>query len=688
MKRLNKALDPRVGRAVLSSSDCLTPKRSYCKIAFLSLILFFFLNASLFAADYQAPKPALRGSPQVSTGNAGDEVGSGELYALVVGVSRYKDPKIPQLKVADKDARDFADFLKTQTQLFRTLHVTLLQNEQATRSEVEKHLYYKLRKAGKDDTVVLFLSGHGADDPNTPGEFFFLTHDAEPDYLAATAVHMNRQWFLSKLDSRRVVLIADACHAGGFSTPGVKSLEPAFQNFMQQFKESEGKVFLTSSRPDESSMEKPGMTNSVFTYYLIQGLKGEADENQDGVVTLRELYDYVYKKTKDETKGYQRPQMEGRIVGAFPMALDDSFTLMKDLWKTYGEKIIYLTNLLNKNNAAAGAELEQVYSDDRAAKWIRLAAARGIAEAQFNFGRMYDKGIGVRSDQVEAVKWYRKAADYGIPAAQTSLGLCYQEGRGLLQDHSKAAQWYRKAADQGNASAENNLGVCLEKGLGMPQNPSEAVKLYRKAADQGNPDAQNNLGNAYFSGKGISKDPTKAMEYWVKAVEKGHAAAKQNLVRHFGEGISGSRSQEMKVYETELSRMKEELDKLKKEQGKSDDLVRMKAELEKFKKEQDKSEELTRIKAELEKIKKEQSKPRQEGTKADASKPRPSAQREGASQPLESVSQSRPSQKSDTDSFREELARTRASEINAGGRRLGPQLRNESYGNPWGTRRE
>jgi hypothetical protein len=323
MKKPEKISNLEVHEPTSSSPKCSADGPGYWQTAFLSLILILFLSSLLFASDQQSLKSARRASPEAGAGDAPAEVGGGELYALVVGISRYKHPKIPQLKVSDKDAGDFADFLKTQNRLFRNLHITLLQNEEATRTEVEKHLYYKLRRAGKDDTVVLFLSGHGADDPNTPGEFFFLTYEAEPDYLAATSVHMNRQWFLSKLDSRKVVMIADACHAGGFSKQGAKSLEPALQNFVQQFRESEGRVFLTSSRPDESSMEKPGMQNSVFTHYLLQGLRGEADTDHNGVVTLEELYNYVYNKTKNETNGYQRPQMEGRIVGLFPMGLHD-----------------------------------------------------------------------------------------------------------------------------------------------------------------------------------------------------------------------------------------------------------------------------------------------------------------------------------------------------------------------------
>jgi TPR repeat protein len=610
MKKPEKVSNLKVHEPISTCPERSADRPSYWQIAFLLLILILSLNSLLCASDQQSLKSARRASPQAGAGDGPAEVGVGQLYALVVGISQYKHPKIPQLKVSDKDARDFADFLRTQNKLFSALHITLLQNEEATRSEVEKHLYYKLRKAGKDDTVVLFLSGHGADDPNTPGEFFFLTYEAEPDYLAATSVHMSRQWFLSKLESRKVVLIADACHAGGFSKEGAKSLEPALQNFVQQFKESEGRVFLTSARPDESSMEKRGMQNSVFTNYLLQGLRGEADNDQNGVVTLEELYNYVYSKTKDETKGYQRPQMEGRIVGVFPVALHDFSVLMPELSKKYAEKIVHLTNLLDRSNEAAADELEQLYVDRKAAAWIRLAASEGTREAQFNFGRMCDKGIGVPRDRVEAVKWYRKAAEQGLSEAQNSLGLCHQEGKVL------------------------------------PQNYSEAVKWYQKAADQGNSDAVNNLGNAYFHGHGVSKDRAKAIEFWAKAVEKGHPTAKQNLVRYLGQDGSSNRSEEMKKYETELLRVRDDMEKLRKEQSKSDELSRIKAELEKVRKEQKESkesEDLVRIKAELERLRKEQSKlaPR-ENTNVQPPNRRPAPQREQARKPAESTDQGLP----------------------------------------------
>ena len=103
---------------------------------------------------------------------------------------------------------------------------------------------------------------------------------------------------------------------------------------MEMFKEASGRVILSSSRPNEFSQERPNLSNSVFTHYLLKGLRGEADIQRNGVITLPEIYDYVYDRTKGETEGAQHPQMEGAVAGRFPIAvlgqLEDKLKL--DVW--------------------------------------------------------------------------------------------------------------------------------------------------------------------------------------------------------------------------------------------------------------------------------------------------------------------------------------------------------------------
>ncbi len=282
----------------------------------IPMILVLCSNPAARAGD--GPEPPI-------TWNSGESVSKdsrlGNLHVLIVGVAKYKNPSIPALKLAAKDAKDIAAFFSNHSQLFNSANVKLLINEEATKASVEKELYYGLRKAGKDDTIVLFFSGHGAEDPYLPGKFFFLTYDSDPENLQATAVRMSGLEFIKALDAKRVVLMADSCHAGGFSRMGIKSSKVALKKFLVEFSESSGKVIITSSRPDQVSLEMPGIDNSVFTHFLLKGLKGASDKDRDGIVTLDETYHYVYGQTVKQTKGVQHPQLEGSLVGKFPLAV-------------------------------------------------------------------------------------------------------------------------------------------------------------------------------------------------------------------------------------------------------------------------------------------------------------------------------------------------------------------------------
>ena len=81
--------------------------------------------------------------------------------------------------------------------------------------------------------------------------------------------------------------------------------------------------------------------------------------------------------------------------------------------------------------------------------WLPLAE-QGDASTQFNLGLMYNKGQGVKQDDVEAVKWYRQAAEQGYAKAQYNLGVMYYQGEGVRQDKGQAKEWFGKACDNGH----------------------------------------------------------------------------------------------------------------------------------------------------------------------------------------------------------------------------------------------
>ena len=82
---------------------------------------------------------------------------------------------------------------------------------------------------------------------------------------------------------------------------------------------TDGTAVLSASSSNETSMEGERWGGGVFTYYIIGGLRGRADANQDQIVTLRELFDYVYHKVPAATSGQQHPELKGQFSNDLPL---------------------------------------------------------------------------------------------------------------------------------------------------------------------------------------------------------------------------------------------------------------------------------------------------------------------------------------------------------------------------------
>ncbi len=151
--------------------------------------------------------------------------------------------------------------------------------------------------------------------------------------------------------------------------------------------------------------------------------------------------------------------------------------------------------------------------DVEAAKWFLKAAEQGEAWAQFKLGMMHANGRGVVKDEIDAVKWHLKAAEQGLVQAQFSLGVMYANDQGVLEDHDEAVMWYRKAAEQGYAKA---TGMQVPSELGYrktaEQGYIEVVQWFRQAAEKGDAAAQFNLGIMYDQGRGMLQEKTEALK--------------------------------------------------------------------------------------------------------------------------------------------------------------------------------
>ncbi len=148
-----------------------------------------------------------------------------------------------------------------------------------------------------------------------------------------------------------------------------------------------------------------------------------------------------------------------------------------------------------------------------AARWYRVAAAKGNAKAAFLLGFMFEVGDGVPRYKVEAAKWYREAAENGDARAQFLLASMYFRGDGVPQDNVESAKWLRLAAEQGHPQAQAVLLKRYYAGEGLLGGKDEAVKWFRKLAEQGNAFAQYQLGVMYSLGNGVPKDEVEALAW-------------------------------------------------------------------------------------------------------------------------------------------------------------------------------
>jgi len=250
-------------------------------------------------------------------------------YAVVVGVSDYKDPKIPDLKYADADAQAFYDFITSPIGgNFNKENVLLLKNEQATLKNVKLAITNFLKKAIDTDFVVIFMACHGEPEPDRPNNIYLLMHDSELDSLSATAYHMENVNTDMKryISAKRLVFFADACHSAGLTegAVGTRGFSNTVNIALSELKSTrEGWGIVSASRAGEVSMESSqwGGGHGAFTYYLLEGMKGKADAegNKNGIVTLAESFDFLDDKVKRATQNAQHPDTAGNFDNNLPI---------------------------------------------------------------------------------------------------------------------------------------------------------------------------------------------------------------------------------------------------------------------------------------------------------------------------------------------------------------------------------
>lgn len=240
----------------------------------------------------------------------------GNIYALIIGISEYQDSSIADLRFAHRDAEAFADFLASPAGgNVPAANISFLTNDQATISNIYMAKRNLENKASAGDLVYFYFSGHGAVEEGLYSLGFLLAYDTPHKNYLTNAIRIEdinmMANSLSVSRDAEVVLITDACHSGRLTSSDNRS------NMLigdQLSKSQNNEARLASCEPDQLSQEGEawGGGRGVFSYYLINGMKGLADdrEDRDGIITLGELKVYLEQKVP---KDVERVKMSDQV---------------------------------------------------------------------------------------------------------------------------------------------------------------------------------------------------------------------------------------------------------------------------------------------------------------------------------------------------------------------------------------
>lgn len=212
-------------------------------------------------------------------------------WAVIVGATSH---------YAYQDAEDMYNVLTRASDNWDANHIRFLVNESATKANIRDAIQWMANKASAEDTCLFYFSGHG----NSTIDYSCDEADGFDETLCTfddDIIDDELEEWIGELKAEKVVAILDACHSGGVLTPfqiGENTETYDLSGFAKDLEKADCLV-IAGCRMNEEGYSLHELKNGVFTYYIVQGLWGAADKDDNGRITVRELCDYSFPKIVD-----------------------------------------------------------------------------------------------------------------------------------------------------------------------------------------------------------------------------------------------------------------------------------------------------------------------------------------------------------------------------------------------------
>lgn len=232
------------------------------------------------------------------------------LYLLTIGVNEYRNPKY-NLNFAVADAAGFeGEVKKSAIGLFEKTTVVSLRNNKVTKAAVIASMKDIQSKAKEQDMFIFYYAGHGvmSESNKAESQFFLVPHDitqlyGRDDLLTDKGISATELKELSKgINAQKQVFILDACQSSG-ALESVAVRGAAEEKALAQLARSTGTFWITATGSQQFATEFKELGHGVFTYSLMEGLSGKAD-NGDKRITIKELSAYIENRVPELSEKY------------------------------------------------------------------------------------------------------------------------------------------------------------------------------------------------------------------------------------------------------------------------------------------------------------------------------------------------------------------------------------------------
>ena len=234
---------------------------------------------------------------------------SNNKVALIFGIENYSDS--PKAQFANLDAKYFYDYARKAFGINKQ-NIKILVDQDATFIETNKVITKWLRSkiVEGESELIIFFAGHGLASPNGK-ELFLLSHDSDPDLLDITALSRSKLFkSIMSFNPSSVTMFLDTCYSGVSRDEEMllASARPIRVVADEQDGTPDNFSIFSASKLDQISSGLSQAKHGIFSYFLMKGLEGKADLNNDKQITNGELLAYMDKNVSKKAAEQGRDQ--------------------------------------------------------------------------------------------------------------------------------------------------------------------------------------------------------------------------------------------------------------------------------------------------------------------------------------------------------------------------------------------